>query len=128
MKIIDVTCAIISINGKTLAVQRSEKMKLPSKWEFPGGKIEAGESDEECVKREIREELNVEIEILKRLRPSSFDYGDFSIRLIPFLADYVSGEIILKEHSGYLLLDKDELRDLDWAEADIPIVHEFINL
>ena len=128
MKLIDVTCAIITINGKTLAVQRSEKMKLPLKWEFPGGKIEAGESEEECIKREIREELNIEIEILKRLSPSSFDYGDFSIRLIPFLADYVSGEIILKEHSQCLLLENDELRNLDWAEADIAIVNEFISL
>ena len=122
------TCAIINIKGKTLAVQRSEDMKLPLKWEFPGGKIEPGESEEDCIKREICEELNIEIRILKRLSPSSFDYGDFSIRLIPFLAEHIKGKIELKEHRKYLLLDKEELRGLDWAEADVAIVDEFISL
>ncbi len=128
MKAIDVTCAIIIINGKTLVVQRSAEMKMPLKWEFPGGKIEAGESEKECIKREIREELNIEIEINRKLRVSRYDYDSFSIQLIPFIADYVEGEIYLKEHSQYLLLDKNELSELDWAEADISIVKEFISL
>ena len=128
MKIIDVTCALIAINGKTLVVQRSADMKMPLKWEFPGGKVEAGESEEECIKREIWEELNIEIEIIKRLSPSCFDYGDISIRLIPFVADYVDGEVELKEHRKYRLLDKEELRGLDWAEADVAVLEEFIGL
>ena len=61
MKTIDVTCAIISFNNKILVVQRSENMKLPLKWEFPGGKIENGESEKECIKREIKEKLNIKI-------------------------------------------------------------------
>ncbi len=128
MKVIDVTCAIVNIKGKTLVVQRSKEMKLHLKWEFPGGKIEPGESEEECIRREIKEELNIEIEIIKRLSPSRFNYGSFSIQLIPFLAELVKGEIVLKEHAQYLLLNKDELSELDWAEADILIVHEFVNL
>ena len=128
MKVIDVTCAIININGKTLVVQRSAEMKMPLKWEFPGGKIEAGESEEECIKREILEELNIEIEIIKRLSPSCFDYGDISIRLIPFVVEYLKGEIELKEHQRYLLLDKEELRGLDWAEADVAVLEELISL
>ena len=128
MKVIDVTCAIININGKTLVVQRSAEMKMPLKWEFPGGKIEAGESEEDCIKREILEELNIEIEIIKRLSPSSFDYGDISIRLIPFVVEYLKGEIELKEHQRYLLLDKEELRGLDWAEADVAVLEELISL
>lgn len=127
MKVIDVTCAIININGKTLVVQRSEKMKLPLKWEFPGGKVEAGESEEECVVREVLEELGVEIDVVKRLTSRRFDYPDFSIRLIPFVANHLAGEIRLKEHAQYLLLDKGKLRDLDWAEADLPVVEEFLN-
>lgn len=128
MKKLDVTCALISINDKTLVVQRSKNMKLPLKWEFPGGKIQNDELAEDCVKREIREELNIEIELISKLSPSNFDYPDFSIELIPFIARYVDGDIKLIEHKQYLLLEKDELKDLDWAEADIPILNEFLRL
>ena len=63
---INVTCAIIYFNDKILVTQRSEKMKFPLKWEFPGGKLEEGESEIDCIKREIREEINIEIEIFKQ--------------------------------------------------------------
>ncbi len=69
---IDVTCAIILRDGKILATQRSEKMNLPLKWEFPGGKIEQNETPGNCLQREIREELNLEIELLKKLETRSF--------------------------------------------------------
>ena len=125
---INVTCAIILINGKILVTQRSEKMKLPLKWEFPGGKLEINESEINCINREIKEELNIEIEVLKKLSNSIFDYGTFKINLIPFIANYISGEILLSEHKDYKLLDKSELLNLDWAEADLPIVAEFLKL
>lgn len=125
---INVTCAIIRMNNKILVTQRSEQMKLPLKWEFPGGKLEEGENVIECIKREIKEEINIEIEVLKQLSNSIFDYGSFTINLIPFLSKYVSGEIILSEHNDYKLLEKSELLQLDWAEADLPIVEEFLNL
>ena len=125
---INVTCAIIYFNNKILVTQRSEKMKLPLKWEFPGGKLEDGESEIDCVKREIKEEINIDIEVLAKLSNSIFDYGAFKINLIPFISTYVTGEIILSEHKDYKLLDKTELLDLDWAEADLPIVKEFLKL
>lgn len=125
---INVTCAIIVFNGKILVTQRSEKMSLPLKWEFPGGKWEENENDIDCVKREIKEELNIEIEVLKQLSNSIYDYGDFKINLIPFLANYISGKIILTEHKEYKLLNKADLLKLDWAEADKPIVEEFLKL
>jgi len=128
MKIIDVTCAIISFNDKTLVVQRDENMKLPLKWEFPGGKIEKGESEQDCIKREIKEELNIEIELISKLTPSKFDYPNFSIQLIPFTANYIRGDIKLTEHKQYLLLNKDKLKILDWAQADIPILNEYLGL
>lgn len=128
MTTINVTCAIININNKTLVVQRSEHMKLPLKWEFPGGKVEVGESEEACIKREIKEELNIEIELISRLTPSIFDYPNLSVQLIPFLAEYIEGEIILSEHKQYQLLTKDKLQELDWAEADVPILNEYLSL
>ena len=126
MNSIKVTCAIITFQNKILAVQRSNRMSMPMKWEFPGGKIEAGETEIDCIKREIKEELNIFVEVLDRLTPSIYNYPTFTIELIPFTANYVSGELKLKEHHQYLLLDKNELHTLDWAEADLPIVNEMV--
>ena len=123
---IEVVCAIILKDDKILAVQRSSSMLLPLKWEFAGGKIEEGESEIECVKREVLEELNINIEIKDRLTPVTHAYPDFKIKLIPYTADYVSGELKLREHADYILADKKELLALDWAEADVPVVEELL--
>ncbi len=123
---INVTCAIIINNKKILVTQRSEKMKLPLKWEFPGGKIEENETSEECILREIKEELNLEIVILKRLNANPYDYGTFKINLIPFIAKYQNGVIKLAEHKDFKWTDTKELLSLDWAPADIPILNEFL--
>ena len=128
LNIINVTCAIIVIENKILVTQRSEKMKLPLKWEFPGGKLEENETEIDCIKREIKEEINIDIEVVKKLSSSVFDYGSFKINLIPFIAKHILGEIKLTEHSDYKLLEKVELLSLDWAEADLPIVEEFLKL
>ena len=125
MKIIPVTCAIIFHQGKVLAAQRSETMDLPGKWEFPGGKIEEGENPEDCLVREIQEELSVRIKILESLAPSEFSYSSGKIiRLIPFLAKLESFVFNLLEHEQIAWLGKEELFSVDWAEADLPIVHE----
>lgn len=123
-----VTCAIITIDGKILAVQRSRTMSMPMKWEFPGGKIEPTETEMECIKREIREELGIEIEVLERLTPSIHQYLSFTIELIPYTAHYLSGDLKLKEHHNYVLMNRDELDRLDWAEADWAIVREVMSL
>jgi 8-oxo-dGTP diphosphatase len=128
MKKVQVTCAIIQFNNKILVVQRSENMKLPLKWEFPGGKIEDGETAEDCIEREIKEELDITIDLTSRLSSSFFDYPNFSIELIPFTAIYKGGNIKLAEHKHYLILEKDELTSLDWAKADIPIINQFLRL
>jgi 8-oxo-dGTP diphosphatase len=96
------------------------------KWEFPGGKLEDGESEINCIKREIREELNIEIDIIGKLKTNTHDYGALQINLIPFIANYISGEIKLTEHANYKQLEKSELLNLDWAEADLPILDELI--
>jgi len=128
MSRIRVTCAIIEINSQLLVVQRSEEMRLPLKWEFPGGKIEQGESAEECIKREIQEELNLEIEILERLSSSYFDYPEISIELIPFVVTPTNGHLNLSEHKDFIFINRQDLTDLDWAEADLPIIREYLKM
>lgn len=128
MQQLKVTCAIVLINEKVLVVQRSEVMNLPLKWEFPGGKLEDGESEIDCIRREIKEELNIEIDVIERLTPSVFQYPNMMIELIPFTANYIEGELKIVEHKQCLLLDKHELVNLDWAEADLPILKEFLEL
>ncbi|WP_111672358.1 (deoxy)nucleoside triphosphate pyrophosphohydrolase [Algoriphagus litoralis] len=125
MKIIPVTCAIIFHQGKVLAAKRSETMDLAGKWEFPGGKIEAGESPEACLIREIQEELAVKIQVVQALPSSDYVYSDEkTIRLIPFLAQLKSFDFHLLEHEELVWLGEHELFTLDWAAADVPIVHQ----
>lgn len=122
-----VTCAII-LNPKNqiLVTQRSSTMHLPLKWEFPGGKIEANETPEACLVREIKEELNIDIEIIEGLNANDHQYPDKFIRLMPFICRQTGGEIILKEHADYKWLDRKDLLDLDWAEADVEVVREYL--
>lgn len=126
---IDVSCAIITdLNGGVLVTQRSEVMHLPMKWEFPGGKVEPGESAAECLIREIREELGITIELGKEMTAVVFDDGKQVIRLIPFQAMITKGEIKLAEHAAFLWLQTvQELEALDWAEADVPVLREYLN-
>ncbi len=121
-----VTCAIIRDNGLILVCQRGPAMSMPLKWEFPGGKLEQGEDEIECIHREIKEELNIEINILQRLRSFSHKYPSFEIELIPFLVEIKGGEILLKEHLQYKWVHKKEMLALDWAAADLPIVQEIL--
>ncbi len=125
---INVVCGIIKVRDKILVTQRSDKMKLPLKWEFPGGKLEKDENEINCIKRELKEELNIEITVKQKLSNSIFEYEDFKINLIPYVVEYVAGEIILAEHAAFQLLEKHKLSLLDWAEADLPIVRELINI
>ncbi len=122
-----VTCAIIQHKGKILVVQRSTTMPLPGKWEFPGGKIELGESEEDCIIREIMEELNIEIDLGERLPSTVHHYPTRSIELIPFMATLRSGNIHLTEHQHHRFLAKAELETLDWAEADLLVVKTILN-
>jgi 8-oxo-dGTP diphosphatase len=125
-KHINVACAIILNEGKIFAAQRSEMMSLPLKWEFPGGKLMENESAEDCILRELKEELNIDVLILDRLSDSLFDYGNFSINLIPFVTQFKEGQLILSEHKDARWLLSNELDQLDWAPADIPILHELM--
>ncbi|CAM3691345.1 (deoxy)nucleoside triphosphate pyrophosphohydrolase [Sphingobacterium prati] len=104
-----VTCAIIEHANKILICQRSASMKLPLKWEFPGGKIETGESKEECLRREIKEELHIAIIIHSALTMVEHHYADFSLQLYPFVCSQQSGEVKALEHAQAIWVDADQL-------------------
>lgn len=125
-KAMQVACAIIEHKGKILAVQRGERLRLPLKWEFPGGKIHQGESPEMCVVREVSEELDIQIAVVRSLSLVSHDYPDFSVTLHPFICSIVSGDIILRDHKAMLWLSPRELSILDWVAADFPIIRAFL--
>lgn len=94
---------------------------MPLKWEFPGGKLEAYERLEEAVAREIREELSIEIEVTKEFPFYTHHYPDFSLKMYPFEAKILSGEITLKEHLAYKWVTSAELDSYDFSNADIPL-------
>ena len=126
-RIITVVAASIYWNGKVLCVQRAEHEKeyISLKWEFPGGKVEVGESREEALVREIREELSVDIEVSEFLMTVEHTYPDFHLTMHVFKCVLDQGEITLNEHVALKWLSLDELDQLDWAAADIPVV-EFL--
>lgn len=101
-------------------------MNLPLKWEFPGGKIETGESPEACLIREIQEELAVEIEILEALPENIHFYGTKGIKLLPFRCRILVGSLHPLEHKRIKWIEPGNLQKLDWAEADIPIVNHYV--
>ena len=121
---IQVVAAAIFQNDKVLSVQRAEHEKeyVSLKWEFPGGKVEVGESREEALAREIREELSVDIEVSEFLMTVEHTYPGFHLTMHVFKCVLDEGEIALNEHVALKWLSIDELDQLDWAAADIPVV------
>lgn len=124
MKPIQVSCLLLFHQGKILATQRGAAMDLAGYWEFPGGKIEAGESPEDSLVREINEELSIDIRICGALTPVLYAYPTKLIQLIPFLGTWQGGSLKLTEHAQSQWLGKEDLLSLNWASADLAIVQE----
>ena len=124
MKHIEVVGAIIIRGRKVFCTQRNDKGNLALKWEFPGGKVEPGETKEEALIREIKEELNTTIRVIKPFMTIEHAYNHFSLTLHAYICEVVSGNLELLEHQAGVWADRDVLLTLDWAEADYPIVHE----
>lgn len=97
-------------------------MPHPLKWEFPGGKIKEGESVEECIRREIREELGIGVEVERLLPSVEHTYGEHPIILIPLVCKEKEGTITLKEHKAFRWIPLDDLEQVDWLEADRGVV------
>lgn len=122
----DVTCALIrNDEGLVLTVRRGPSMDNAGKWEFPGGKTQPGEDHEDCIIREINEELGITVIIAGRLDPVEYDYGNKQIRLIPFLCDTLAHKPVLSEHDEYRWMIPGELVTLDLTAADIPIALQY---
>lgn len=100
-------------------------MSLPLKWEFPGGKIKNGESPEDCLKRELLEELEIEVEVGRQLPPVTHHYPTFTVTLYPFICKIADVNISLHEHKAFTWIRPEQLHTLDWAEADLPIIKKY---
>jgi len=124
VKPIQVSCLLLFHQGKILATQRGAAMDLAGYWEFPGGKIEADESPEDSLVREINEELSIDIRICGALTPVLYAYPTKLIQLIPFLGTWQGGSLKLTEHAQSQWLGKEDLLSLNWASADLAIVQE----
>lgn len=130
MKKVEVVAAIVVFENKILCVQRGENKLdyISKKYEFPGGKMEAGETKEETIKREILEELNMNIEVQEEFITVTHQYPDFILTMHSFFCSCNNPKLTLTEHIDYKWLNKSELKNLDWAAADVPIVNELIKI
>ena len=117
MKTVKVVAAIIIHDGKVFATQRGYG-EFKDGWEFPGGKIEEGETPEEALVREIKEELDTEIEVGEYLDTVEYDYPTFHLSMKCYFCTIKSGQFVLKEHEAAKWLTKDNLDSVDWLPAD----------
>lgn len=123
MKTVRVVAAIIIENGKVFATQRGYG-EFKDGWEFPGGKIEPGETPEEAIVREIKEELDTEVEVIELLDTVEYDYPNFHLSMGCFICKIKSGDLVLKEHEAAKWLTKDTLGSVEWLPADMGLVRE----
>lgn len=121
MKTIRVVAAIIIENGKVFATQRGYG-DFKDGWEFPGGKIDAGETPEEALVREIKEELDTEVEVKELLDTVEYDYPNFHLSMDCFICSIKSGDLVLKEHEAAQWLKKEMLDSVDWLPADLGLI------
>lgn len=126
MKTVRVVAAIIIENGKVFATQRGYG-EFKDGWEFPGGKIEPGETPEEAIVREIKEELDTEVEVIELLDTVEYDYPNFHLSMGCFICKIKSGDLVLKEHEAAKWLTKDTLGSVEWLPADMGLVGEIEN-
>ena len=123
MKTIRVVAAIIIEKEKIFATQRGYG-EFKDGWEFPGGKIELGETPEAAIVREIKEELDTEIEVVKLLDTVEYDYPQFHLSMDCFICKIKSGDLVLKEHEAAKWLTKENLDSIDWLPADLSLIEK----
>lgn len=123
MKIIRVVAAVISSDNKIFATARGYG-EFKGQWEFPGGKIELGETPEEALAREIKEELDTDIKVGKHIHTIEYDYPAFHLSMDCFWCEVIKGDLILKEAEDARWLTKEQLYDVDWLPADLSLIEK----
>lgn len=123
MKTIKVVAAVIRDKNRIFATQRGYG-DLKGGWEFPGGKIEEGETPQEALKREIMEELDTEIKVGKLIDTIEYDYPTFHLSMKCFLCKIVSGNLVLREHEDARWLTKEQLWEVEWLPADVKLIEK----
>ena len=123
MNTVRVVAGIIIEDGKVFATQRGYG-EFKDGWEFPGGKIEQGETPEEAVVREIMEELDTEVEVKELFDTVEYDYPKFHLSMDCFICNIKKGDLVLKEHEAAKWLAKETLHTVDWLPADYGLVEK----
>ena len=123
MKTIRVVAAVIRSEDKIFATARGYG-EFKGQWEFPGGKIEEGETPENALKREILEELETEIAVGELIDTIKYDYPAFHLSMDCFWCDVVRGDLVLKEHESARWLDKESLYSVEWLPADVALIEK----
>jgi 8-oxo-dGTP diphosphatase len=126
MIMIRVAAAVIERDGKVLIAKRKGKQLNGGKWEFPGGKIEYGETPQDCLVREIYEELSIGITIGEYITTSNYKYPDKSIELVSYFAQWKCGTITLRDHDEVAWVFPEQLIEYDFSEADIPVIQKLM--
>ncbi len=119
---IAVVCAVIKQQEKYFIAQRSARMKMPLKWEFPGGKVESGETNVQAIVRELKEELDIDIDVIEEHPYYLHNYPNFILKLTPLEAVIKGGNLTLKEHANYKWVAPEDFINYDFSEGDINIV------
>ena len=122
-----VTAAILIKEDKILIAKRSSADRLAGKWEFPGGTVEDGETPEQCLKREMKEEFDIDVTVGDYFSESTYSYSHGQIRLLAYKTYWIAGDMQSKVHDDYQWVRITELSNYDLAPADIPIAREVMN-
>lgn len=126
MKIIKVTAGVIKDNDKVLLTRRAPKENFAGGWEFPGGKIEVNETPQECLTRELKEELNIDVSIGKFCTEVTYDYSDMCVNLIAYYCTIIDGKIQVSVHDKYKWVEINDLLKYDLLPADVPIAKKIM--
>ena len=126
MKKIKVLCGLIFNSKNQLLITRRDSGDFKGRWEFPGGKLEENETEEQCLKREIFEELNIDINVDYFLMNNSHSYPTFTVELISYVSTVKSGKIKLSDHDKYEWIEINRLKEFDFLDGDLPIIEKII--
>jgi len=125
--IVKVTAAILAKDNKIIIAKRGPDDKLADKWEFPGGKIETNETPEQCLKREMKEEFDIDVSVGEYLGSSVYKYDHIFIELLAYRTYWEEGEIDLKDHDEFKWISLEQLAEFDFAPADLVFVEKLQN-